>query len=62
VRSDFYPNIKSGVEIRPDTVTNLNMILKGIVFREDLVPPEELRTETMVPNTTIQLKKLHDKP
>jgi hypothetical protein len=50
------------VQIRSDAHTTLNVIIKGTQIGEDLVPLEELHTETVVPNTTIQLRKLQDKP
>ena len=58
----FYPSRHCCVQIRSDAHTTLNLIIKGILIGEDLVPLEQLRTETVVPNTTIQLRKLQDKP
>ena len=57
----FYPSRNCCVQIQSDAHTTLNLFIKGILIGEDLVPFEELRTETGVPNTTIQLRKLQDK-
>ena len=62
VRLGFYQSRKSCVPIRSDSVTTINVTIKGILIGEDLVPLEELRTETVILNTTIQLRKLQDKP
>jgi hypothetical protein len=60
IRDGFYPSRKSGVSIRSDSVTTLNVTLKGILIGEDLVPIKELHTETVILNTSIQLRKLQD--
>jgi hypothetical protein len=62
MRVGFYPFRKSCLPIRSESVTALNVTLKGILIGEDLVSLEELRTETVILNTTIQLRKLQDKP
>ena len=53
----FYPTRVVGVQIRADAVTDLPVVLRTIEALENLVFPEEVSTETVVPNNTIELKK-----
>jgi hypothetical protein len=53
----FYPTCVVGVQIGADAVTDLPVVLRTIEALENLVFPEEVSTETVVPNNTIELKK-----
>lgn len=53
----FYRARVIDVQIRADAVTKLDVGLKAIEVLEDLVFQEEVSTETVVPNNTIELKK-----
>jgi Carboxypeptidase regulatory-like domain len=55
------PTREAGVQIRADTVTSLNLVVKWYAL-EEFGGVEELSTETAVPNNTIELKKPKAKP
>ena len=56
VRDGFHESDLQLVQIRPNYTTNLQVILKGKHVKEELVPLAPLRTETDVPNITIETK------
>jgi hypothetical protein len=55
----FYPSRNADVQIRSNSLATFNVVMKEIVFDENLVPRKEveLSTETEIPKTYIQLKK-----
>jgi len=58
-RVRFYRSRNADVKIRSNSLTTLNVVMKEIVFEENLVPLKEveLSMETEIPKTYIQLKK-----
>ncbi len=53
----FSSTCVTGVQIRSDAVTNLNVSIKAMEMLEELWFLEEVSTETAVPNNTIELKR-----
>ena len=57
-RDGFHPTRNTDVQIRSNSQTTFNVVMKEIVFDENPVPfKEQLFTETEIPKTYIQLKK-----
>jgi hypothetical protein len=62
IRDSFHPTREADIQVRTDKITNLDLVIKGIHVEENLLHrEEEVSTETVVPNNSVELRRLKPK-